>query len=350
MAKARRGDLRIESLRVLGAIAVFLYHFMGDTQRVLQPPFADSAVWATLFHYSGIFGVSLFIVVSGIVFTWSWSRAAGPAAFIRRRLATVFPLYWWVAVPLILLALAVGRMSLTELWKVPFWLSGLGILSKATFFPVVDGWWYMTLALQMVLVFPFLRTVQHKVGLEVFLIGCAAVNVASVWALRALGMDYAVMGFVGSRLLELAVGMAIGSYLAAGVRGWPRASVLAAMCVSMAGCVLAWPWLLAQVTLGPAVVLLTLGIIANPSGPRGTWIAAAGALSFAFYLSHSPWAKPVLSAVNSLSQRVGIASLGAQTLLAGVLYFAVAVLIAIGFQASFLAAKRAFDARRTTAS
>lgn len=329
MTTARRNDTRIELLRVIGALCVFSYHFMGDAESVLLPTLGPAPLWDAIRDGSGPFGVALFIILSGLVFTWAWPRASSWAEFVRRRLAALFPLYWWIAVPLIALALLAHRMPTTNLWKVPFWLSGLGIVSRETFFPVVAGWWYMTIALQLVLAYPVLRRMQERLGLEVFVLGCAVVTVASVWALTNLGLYYAISGFVGSRLLEFAVGMTIGKYLRAGTRGWPRASVLAAVTLALAVCV-ASPGISLRSALAPVVVLLTVGIAGNVSGSFGRWVNVGGSLSFAFYLSHSPWAKPILSSVARMgSPEIGIALGGAMSLTA-------AVLIAWGFQSSFL--------------
>jgi peptidoglycan/LPS O-acetylase OafA/YrhL len=327
---AGRGDTRIELLRVIGALSVFSYHLMGDAETVLRPTFASGQVWAAIREGSGPFGVGIFIVISGIVFTWSWPRADGSADFVRRRLRSIFPIFWWVAVPMVLAALAAHMMSPADLWKVPIWLSGLGIVSPTTFFPVVDGWWYMTLALQLVLAYPMLRRAQDGLGAEAFVLVSAVATVASVWALRALGWDYAVGGFVGSRLLEFAIGMTIAKYVGAGIRGWPRATALAAMVVALAACAAVQGGVPLRIALAPAVVCLTVGAVGNLPGSLGRWVAAAGSLSFAFYLSHSPWAKPILAFMTrEASSTVAIA-------LGGVLAFAVAGLVALGFQRSFL--------------
>ena len=325
-----RGDTRIELLRVIGALSVFLYHFTGDVETVLQPAFVSATLWTTVRGVLSTFGVSLFIVISGLVFTWAWPRTRGSAAFVHRRLAALFPLYWWIAVPLIAVALCTHVMPTTDLWKVPIWLSGLGILSPATFFPVVDAWWYMTLALQLVLIYPFLRRTQERLGVEVFMLVSAVVTIASVFGLRALGLDYAIQGFVGSRQLEFAVGMTIGACLSSGTRGWPRASALVAIFVTVAVCAAALPEALRRITLAPVVVLLTVGIARNASGRFGRLVIVGGSLTFAFYLSHSPWVKPILASV------VGVGSPTMEIVLAGALSLTAAMLIAWGFQTSFV--------------
>jgi peptidoglycan/LPS O-acetylase OafA/YrhL len=328
-----RSDTRVELLRVLGALSVFAYHFMGDAETTLRPVLAHDAVWSAVRHGSGPFGVSLFIIISGVVFTWSWQRAGRPVQFVRRRLGSLYSLYWWIALPLIVLALATHRMPMSEAWKVPLWLGGLGILSPSTFFPVVDAWWYMALALQLVLLYPLLRRLQDGIGLQGFMIGAAVVSIASTWALTALGLTYAVAGFIGSRLAEFAFGMTIGRTVGTGARAWPRVSVLLAMGLALGVCILGLPQLRTHIALALTIALLSFGMIGNASGAVGKAAMAAGGLSFAFYLSHSPWAKPILTSV------VGIGSTEVAIALAAGLSLAVAALVAWGFLSSFHVAR-----------
>jgi peptidoglycan/LPS O-acetylase OafA/YrhL len=331
MRSVRNVDTRIELIRVVGALAVFTYHFMGDVEAVIQPSFAAAPTWVAIRELSGPYCVTLFIIVSGIVFSWSWARSEGARSFVRRRLSSLFPLYWWVALPLIALALVAGRMPTADLWKVPVWLSGLGIVSPLTVFPVADGWWYMTLALQLVLVFPVLRVVQDRIGDAGLLVSACAVTVISVWLLRGVGLRYATIGFVGSRLLEFAIGLVIGRRQAGVVRSWPRASTMAVAACAVAIYAVASGNSVWNVVLAPATVVLLIGLVPNADGMSGRWLIGAGGLSYAFYLSHSPWAKPLLT---------GIAGLGADQWLelglSAALSLAVACVIAWGFLASFM--------------
>jgi hypothetical protein len=278
-------------------------------------------------------------VITGVVLTWAWPRTSAPGKFIAKRVAALFPLYWWIAVPLIALALSTNRMLTAELWKVPFWLSGLGIVSPQTFFPIVDAWWYMTLALQLVVVFPLLRTAQGLLGTSAFVLGATLVSIVSFFGLRSLGLDYAVQGFIGCRLFEVATGMAIGTYRGPGERGWPPRETLLSIAVSATVFSVALPAAAIEVVLAPVVVLLAVWLVVNVRGRFGRWASVAGGLTFAFYLSHSPWAKPILGRVAGAVPTVsGIA-------LAGMVSLAVAILIALGFQMSFIWFLGRFEAR-----
>lgn len=335
MESKRRGDVRIEALRIVGALSVFAYHYVGDALAVLGTGAHGSWWWQALRYGSGSFGVAMFVVISGATLTWAWPRAQTAIGFIRRRLTALLPLYWWIAVPLIVVALAAHRMPLTDLWKVPVWLSGLGIVSPATFFPVVDGWWYMTLAVQLVVVYPMLRRLFDRIGAAPFLLLSAAVTVASAWGLLALGLGYATPGFFGSRLVEFAVGMTLGSLIAPGGRAWPGWATTGAGALALTVCALALPGAPTQIVVAPILVCLVVGAIGNVREGRAAGaITALGALTYAFYLSHSPWAKPVLEALSRAVSPQVAAAIGAPVCLV------LAVLVAWGFHSSFTWASR----------
>lgn len=328
-------DVRIELLRVLGALSVFTYHFMGDVDTVLRPGFSDSLLWATIRHVSGPFGVSVFILVSGIVFGWAWSRPAGPVRFVQRRLKSLFPVYWWIALPLIGAALLTHRMGFGELWKTPIWLSGLGILSPRTFFPVVDGWWYMTLALQLAVSYPFLRKLQERIGDSWFLFFSAAVCTMSVLLLNAMGLQYAVAGFVGSRLLEFACGMVVGRHVSSGEKALPQwRELLVLLLVCVAGVAVSRT-LSGASALAVFVVVIVLAVMRNSQTHLAHMVTTAGGLTFAFFLSHSPWAKPILTVLSSVTSTIGAMVAG------GFVALTFAVLVAWFFKWSFDSVLRA---------
>lgn len=325
-ARDRAVDGRIGALRVLGALAVFLYHFMGDAEAVVVGSPVGWPPWDAFSAGSGPFGVSVFIIVSGVVYTWAWQRSATPLMFVRRRLRSLIPLYWWVALPMIAVALVVGRLGAGDLWKVPFWLTGLGILSEPTFFPVVDGWWYMSLAVQLAVVYPILRRAQDRAGVTWFLVAAGAVAAVCGWAFLGMGLHRFAMAFVGSRLLEFAVGMTIGRSITAGASliGSPLdlvrigAAATALLAVPHGGIPEAF-----------AVVVVAMVLSTGQRLPYENCVATLGGLSFAFYLCHSPFAKPVLQAL------AVIESPEVRIICAGVIATGLALVVSWGFKASF---------------
>lgn len=85
----------IQHLRALAALSVALFH---------------ACQWSQIDFSIGAAGVDLFFVISGFVM---WTVTAGrdvtPAAFLRRRLIRVAPLYWMVTLALVAGALAVPQ-------------------------------------------------------------------------------------------------------------------------------------------------------------------------------------------------------------------------------------------------
>lgn len=330
MTRARQADTRIGLLRVIGALSVFAYHFMPDAESVLRTPLATSAVWQLIRDSSGSLGVSIFIIVSGLVFSWAWPRATDAAGFVRRRLAALFPLFWWVAVPLTVVALFTGRMAWPEIWKVPFWLSGLGVLSPSTFFPVVDAWWYMALALQLVCLYPLVRRLQDRIGIDAFVVACGAVTGSAIWVARGLHLDYLVIGFAGCRLLEFAVGMTLGRLMESGEKPHVPLMTFGALAIATVLCLAVAPDAVPRAVVAPLIVFGVVGLVGNAQGRGAAVIGGASALSFAFYLSHSPWAKPILAALPASLPSPWSVALGAIASLTA------AVLIAAMFQWSFV--------------
>ena len=219
---------------------------------------------------------------------------------MRRRLARLFRLYWWVAVPLTALALAAGRLEVGNLWKVPLWLMGLGVLSRSTFFPVVDGWWYISLAAQVVLVAPGLLLLVRRFGVGRTAFAAAAVSQICVLLVVRIGASYLVQGFVGCWLFELTIGMALG--IPGGLARWSIVD-RAVVALVAATLLLASPDVNGVRLVAIALVALALTL---PSTGEHRGIRWAGSLTFAFYLAHSPWAKLVLAAFAGLSPQFAV--------------------------------------------
>lgn len=111
----------VDGLRLLAAIAVAAYHFVGtptpdfwgtDTARDLPD------VAPTLHPVSGYgwLGVEAFFLISGFVICMScWGRS--PAQFAVSRLGRLFPVYW--AVVLLIVAAGVVATLTGQRWGLP---------------------------------------------------------------------------------------------------------------------------------------------------------------------------------------------------------------------------------------
>ncbi len=111
VAVDRRSPLPgLTGLRWLAALPVFAFP-LSLVDFGLNP-FADgrwARTYASLLGQGGWTGVSFFFVLSGFLLTWRCSESRGTAAFVRKRLAKIFPLHvvtWSVAMVLYAFALA----------------------------------------------------------------------------------------------------------------------------------------------------------------------------------------------------------------------------------------------------
>lgn len=205
----RKADSWAVSLaRIAGAVALFAYHYLNDMSLQGGSTYANDGPLGFL----GFVGVAIFIVVSGAVLARPFEREQKYGVFVRQRMWRLLRLFWWVAVPLTLAAVVAGYVSPTQLSRAPLWLLGLNFLHPEAFRPLVDAWWYIGLALQIVIVYPLLRSMVRLFGPD-----RALVVSASVVALSALLVSqmpdqwvYLLDGFVGVRLLELTFGVVIG--------------------------------------------------------------------------------------------------------------------------------------------
>ena len=293
----------IEVTRGVAILAVFGYHFLGFWRAAVG---AAGLGWTPrgperhVLLYGGTWGVSVFVVVSALVLVRAFDRFAGLLTFYRRRLLRIFPLFWWIAVPLMVLAFAAGRMQADQLWKVPFWLTGTEILWPGRLWPVTAAWWFITLILQIYLVFPPLVAFARRFGPAPLMGLALVVNLASL-TLAQYGdhvfgpgaASFIGLAFVGSRLVEVAAGVSLGLLYwewSAGRR--PPLATVATVAWSAAAAYLAlrlFDWeFIAQPWALVFVVLMLPGVVRAACGSRVMapllWV---GVISYAFYLAHS---------------------------------------------------------------
>ncbi len=260
---------------------------------------------AQFLGWLGDSGPGVFILASGFGLTLSALRRGGPAgswgAFLRRRLARLFPLY--IAMHLVVLALALGVPGSTARLDDPRTLLSLAGLrfSPGLFFYLVPAWWFVWLILQLYVVFPACFRLLQRAGIARFL----AVTIGFTLACRALGLlfsanlYYWMTGlFFGTRLAEFAAGMALAAWLVQGKRSMTgpfRASrVLAAglpvYVLGVAASLFWWGTLVSNllVTLGLAAVFYVAWALARRVRGAERVMVQVGALAFPVFLLHQP--------------------------------------------------------------
>ena len=338
----------IEVTRAVAVLAIFAYHFLGfwgaATGHVNLTAGFVGHVQRTLRIYGGLWGVSVFVVIAGLGLVAAMGRRPGIAAFYRRRLLRIYPMFWWTAIPLMVVLVIAGRLAPERFWQVPFWLTGTTILWPGHLWPITAPWWFITLIVQIYLVFPLLWRVAERWGLAAVVGAALVVNVASVEVIAHAGLSHAAqlflgLAFVGCRLVEVTAGLCLGALYwrwAGGERPAASSIVTVALVVPAAFAALQLTGRPMQVpALAVAFVVVMLpGVVRRVCGSRALspllWL---GVISYAFFLTHSLVIPPTID----LAGRAGIHSEAS----VAIVCLGAAVAVAAGFHYSY-----AFAARR----
>ena len=336
----------IDALRVLGATLIFLYHFGADYQIIVGPASAAGlSSWLTITADPdlAVWAVSLFVILSGLSLTLAGHGSASYRPRYAQRAVRLLAPLWVIAVPYISAGLILGEMSTEELWKVPIWLLGLGVVSPATFFPVSKAWWYVTLALQCALVMPLIVALVRRLGLTKAMALLIATELATLWLIALLppAWQYLRMGLVLARLIELSVGVLAAEALSRHV-GWARALFLAIMLVAagsvarMLGAVTG-----AQIVGVWAGVAVVLAVLAGRGRPGPGWLTAAAVATYMFYLVHAPIGKYTITWLSAQ----GVHSYGILLATAASLAIAATYAATLGLRAASMVVRRALSGR-----
>ncbi|MGO8685531.1 MAG: acyltransferase family protein [Thermoleophilia bacterium] len=307
----------IEVMRALAILAVFGFHFLGFWQaangnlNVTHGPLGR--VHRILLLYGGTWGVSVFVVLSGLGLVAGMSKTATVGAFYRRRLLRVFPLFWWIAVPTIVLLLALGRMPVSLLWQTPFWLTGTAIAAPGRLWPISASWWFITLIVQIYLVFPLLWWIARRFGLAAVMAVAVFVNGVTLAVISWSGApwghaaaSFVGLAFVGSRLIELTAGLCLGALYWPWVEGKrPSASTFVSVGLALPIAYLVLrrfmqpPW--SQPYALGFVILMLPRVVRTACATRVMrpllWL---GNGSYAFYLAHAVWTALTVAALTQL--------------------------------------------------
>ena len=273
----------IQILRFLAAIAVVAFHAWGVAPNYVAVP--DDAASFGLWH--GGHGVDLFFVISGfIIFYATQDSGQSPAAFLRRRVERIVPLYTVVIVAVTGLAL---------LWPAVFgapdWYTPRHILKSLMYVSFTDGempvvyvGWSLEYEMYFYLVVGLLMALATQVWRSVVML-FSVVVIAGQLAGVATALGNCAF-FVNPLLLELVVGVVVGHIF---VKGRPDWLMIAAVACAFAAVLAADPFNRAVVCGIPAACLVAGGAYLSRRRTSPSWseraLARLGDASYSIYLA-----------------------------------------------------------------
>jgi peptidoglycan/LPS O-acetylase OafA/YrhL len=278
-------------------------------------------------------GVTLFLLLSGLGIAYGLARKKTPelleaGTFFRARAGRIYPQWWLAHAAFALGAWATGKLMLVA--QPAFFLSLLGVrVTEQTMYSLVPAWWYVSLILQLYIIFPVLWWAARRWGAPRML----AVCVVAGFAARALGpllftgyLDPWLRGAIFiTRLPEFALGIALGIALAeapartARALRAPRTALLGGGMLALG---FAFSFTLGGMIAAPFLMgtgAFVLGYAATAGGRKPGVLSWFGRHSYALYLVHQPLVHIALRAHDaSLLRIIGglAAALGASVVLA----------------------------------
>lgn len=291
-----------DAIRVLATATIFAFHFSGDYWRLAGG--TTSRVGIYIQQNFNLWGIAAFVVLGGFSLTLSSAtRAPGYRDYAARRLTRLLAPYWTVAIPFIIVGFAVGEAPLSDWWKVPVWLFGLGPVSRATYLPISQVWWFVSLALQISLLMPLVTAAYRRLGPVPTTLAAVALNYLAFVAIdmAAGSWEYLDQGLVFARLCEVMAGvLAANIVLKRRQDGGRIAGDLVAAVLLMVALPFVYrlghftPW---AMVVALALVFLACALCLPAAGREYRWLGIAAAYTYCFYLSHAPVTKYTLQAL-----------------------------------------------------
>lgn len=225
----------IQILRFFAAAAVVAFHAWGLAPTYIKVP---EGTWSFGLDHAG-HGVDLFFVISGFIIYFATHRTPlTPAAFLRRRVERIVPLYFFVIA--IVTALA---FVLPDPFDTPGWFTPQHILKSLAFISFTDGimpvvfvGWSLEYEMYFYLCVALLMAMTRNVWRNIVLVFCGVVMIGLIPGVAgALGNH---TFFIDPLILEFVLGVLIGKWF---VHGRPGNIELAATVCAFAALLLVDP-------------------------------------------------------------------------------------------------------------
>ncbi|MDO4643330.1 MAG: acyltransferase [Cardiobacteriaceae bacterium] len=348
---------RLDHLRFFAFILVFLFHFRGSNPAMdFHGNYSSLGDLARLWVEHGYSGVSLFLVLSGFLFSLITDGGRKPVPFrlfIYNRILRIFPLLIFFT----FLILTVHRAEST-----PMDILRLLTLQLNTGHPWT-GWahsdafpsgpiWTIGVEFQFYLVFPLIIGFIHHKGISWALLVILLMNVTRLLLIGDSSTDlyYHLYHSITSRLDQFIIGILVGIYyLRCLVRSYhPLIFLVAALLIFIAFTTrFSMPqksWFSASISFSLEAILWGVVILLYLKFPFPNWkkldmsLAWLGRLSFSLYLFHLPITQFMVKQFN-IEYPTGIKTL----LLKSVLIISISILYS---SLTYYAIEKPFSAKR----
>lgn len=193
-------------LKGLAIIWIVMFHMYKDFPDV----FCSSHHWLNnlqcriIMH--GALGVDIFIILSGYLLAKSCLRNQSIRwfSFLKKRIWRIFPLYWFALLSILALETVIGSSSESiHLSSILLHLAGLHGFTPYIF-DLQGAWWFVTLILQLYLLFPVIWYLSEQLPLAVVLFLAACCTVAARFVPFAnFDGNYSVFAFLPDFVLGL---------------------------------------------------------------------------------------------------------------------------------------------------
>jgi exopolysaccharide production protein ExoZ len=274
-------------------------------------------------------GVDFFFVLSGFIITWVHFADIGRkdrlGPYLWRRFLRIYPLYWAVLLPLIVLYTAFPSLGLPAQREISNIVPSFFLLPGPEA-PVLGVAWTLVFEITFYAAFSCLIFFGRPAFLALFA-WVGAILLANAFFQP---LNYPAAFFFNPRILEFCVGMAIARYLRDRTVPVPMLLLLLGLAGFVAGLALLDPTspisdLIFTAVFGSSAAAMVLGLVElDRAGqlPRLRLFAEMGACSYAIYLVHvvaeSFSARPVMLVRHSVSVEVATLLLAAAGVAGGV--------------------------------
>src|SRR3954447_12594797 len=292
----------IQILRFVAALAVVAFHALGLAPKGSEVP---ESMLSLALAYGGR-GVDLFFVISGfIIFYTAQNPALTPAAFLRRRIERIVPLYFFVILTFTLLAL-----TLPAIFATPGWYTPRHILKSLAFISFTDGeppviavGWSLEYEMYFYLATALLMALTCDVWRNIVVMFSALAIVGQIPSVAtALGNT---AFFADPMILEFVFGVIVGTVFVNGRIGWPMP--VAAAC-ALATVLVSDPLNRVIVSGIPAACLVAAAAWTSRKRIQPSWperaLARLGDASYSIYLAQVQTVSLASTSIASLAPAV----------------------------------------------